>query len=68
MSITLLSMSKTCERTSLSRTSINRHREKGNFPEPVRVSEDRIAFVESEIEEWIAQRIAERNSNREISA
>ena len=57
----LLSMTAVCELTSLSRTAINRHRASGNFPEAVKVSVDRIAFVQSEVERWIADRIAARD-------
>jgi len=34
----------------------------GDFPQPVKLGR-RIAFVESEIDNWIAQRIAERTKS-----
>ena len=57
----LISMREVCARTSLSRTAINKHRLAGNFPKAVAISDARMAFVDSEIDEWIAQRIAARS-------
>ncbi|MBZ0163275.1 MAG: AlpA family phage regulatory protein [Notoacmeibacter sp.] len=54
-------MNEVCKLTSLSRTAINKHRSAGNFPAPVRISEKRIAFVESEVLEWIDHRVAARH-------
>jgi prophage regulatory protein len=58
----LISMSEVVKRTSLSRTAINVHRSKNNFPKPVMLGEKRIAFVSNEIDQWIEQRIAARNA------
>lgn len=60
MSNVLINTKEVCERTSLSRTAIFKHREANNFPEPVQVSEGRIAFVAAEIDQWIADRISAR--------
>lgn len=57
---TLISLNEVCKRTSLSRTFINRCRNAGEFPEAVRLGETRIAFIASEVDDWIAARIAER--------
>lgn len=57
----LVSMNQVCAMTSLSRTTINMHRASGNFPKPVPIGEKRIAFVRAEVEQWIAERIAERD-------
>ena len=37
----------------------------GKFPRPVRLGPGALAFVESEIEEWLQQRIAERDAKRD---
>ncbi len=58
---TLISIKDACHLTSLSRTSINNWRAKGMFPKPVELGEKRICFVRAEVENWIAQRIAERD-------
>jgi prophage regulatory protein len=49
--------------TSLSRTMLNRYRSEGRFPAAVPLGEKRVAFVKSEINEWIAARIAARGAN-----
>lgn len=46
-------------RTSLGKTQIYALLKIGAFPQPVRLGR-RIAFVETEINDWIAARIAER--------
>jgi prophage regulatory protein len=35
----------------------------GKFPKPVKLGENRNAWVESEIDKWIADRVKERDSN-----
>ncbi len=60
MSPRLISLNETCRRTSLSRTAINQRRKNGTFPAAVPLTDKRVAFVESEIEEWINSRIALR--------
>ena len=37
------------------------------FPAPIRLSENRIAFLESEIDAWLDARIAERDSKTEAA-
>jgi prophage regulatory protein len=55
-------MSEVVKRTSLSRTAINVHRSQGTFPKHVMLSEKRIAFVSSEINAWIKERIDARGA------
>ncbi len=52
--------------TSLSRTMINRYRAEGRFPAAVPLGDKRVAFVKSEISEWINARIAARGANDNI--
>lgn len=54
----LVSLNKTCEMTSLSRTAINLRRSAGTFPQPIALDGRRIAFVRDEVEAWIRERIA----------
>lgn len=56
----LVSLNDACKLTSLSRTSINRLRTVGLFPQAVPLGEKRVAFVRSEVEAWIKERIAGR--------
>ncbi|ORE97474.1 AlpA family phage regulatory protein [Aurantimonas sp. 22II-16-19i] len=61
-----ISIKSTCERTSLSRTSLWRKVRDGKFPKPVPLGDGiRKAFVESEVTAWIAGRVAERD--REVA-
>jgi prophage regulatory protein len=34
----------------------------GKFPKPIPLGKQRVAFLESEIDDWIAERAAERDS------
>lgn len=56
----LISIKEAARITSLSRTSINEKRAAGKFPQPVPLGDKRIAFVKSEVEDWIRSRIAAR--------
>lgn len=44
-------------------SSIYAEMAKGRFPKPVFLSEKRVAWVESEVDSWIAERIASRNAS-----
>lgn len=44
-------------------SSIYAEMAKGRFPKPVLLSEKRVAWVESEIDQWVAERIASRNAS-----
>ncbi|MEL6828146.1 MAG: AlpA family phage regulatory protein [Pseudomonadota bacterium] len=57
----LLSQEQVIQIVGLSRQEIWRRRHSGDFPEPIRLGTRRIAFLKSEIEEWIAARISERD-------
>lgn len=63
-SIMLISMNEVCRMTSLSRSAINLARAEGRFPQAVLLGEKRIAFVRSEVEDWIAARIAARPTGK----
>ncbi len=47
-----------CEQTSLSRASLDRLVAAGEFPKPVRITPRRLAFYASEVEAWIAEKVA----------
>jgi prophage regulatory protein len=47
-------------RVSLGKVALWRLRREGRFPQPVRLG-SRIAFIESEVEAWIEERIRERD-------
>lgn len=37
---------------------------KGTFPKPIKIGERRNAWIESEIDDWIKQKIAERDAGQ----
>jgi prophage regulatory protein len=57
----LLTQDEVIKAVSLSRQEIWRRRRSGDFPRPVKLGGRRIAYLKSEIDEWIADRIAERD-------
>ena len=56
----LLSPRAVRARTSLSQSPPYLLLRKGEFPKPVNVTEGRIAFVESEVDRWIVERVKAR--------
>ncbi|HFS4633584.1 TPA: helix-turn-helix transcriptional regulator [Escherichia coli] len=63
MSNNLLRLSDVMRRTGYSRAWIYRLINLGRFPKPVKIGSRSVAFIESEVDEWINQRIdASRNN------
>lgn len=60
--ISLLSVKEVVRRTTLSKGQIYRLLASGGFPLPVPVSVGRRAWVDSEINDWIKTRMAERDT------
>ena len=58
MNETLIRLTEVCRRTGFSKVWIYRLISEGRFPTPVRTGTRAVAFVESEIDAWIAARIA----------
>ncbi len=50
------------QRTGLSRSTLYAYIREGRFPAPVTISTRCVAWVESEIDDWISQKIASRRS------
>ncbi|MGA8120375.1 helix-turn-helix transcriptional regulator [Rouxiella badensis] len=59
MSQSLIRLSEVQRRTGYSKAWIYRLLKESRFPKSVKIGSRAIAFVESEIDEWINQRIAE---------
>lgn len=57
----LISVNEAAKVTTLSRTAIFKLRSQGKFPKAVPLGEKRVAFVRSEVEQWLEARIAERS-------
>lgn len=59
----LIRIKEAVSRTGRSRSRIYADLSAGNFPRPVKIGEKAIAFVEAEVDAWIADRIAARDRN-----
>jgi prophage regulatory protein len=53
----LLTIAQVCDRVSFSRMSVYRLMRRGQFPSCIRISPHRVAWRETEISAWIADRI-----------
>ncbi|EJI6636916.1 helix-turn-helix transcriptional regulator [Escherichia coli] len=63
MSNNLIRLSDVMRRTGYGRAWIYRLISLGRFPKPVKIGSRSVAFIESEVDEWINQRIdASRNN------
>ena len=56
----LISLNAACEMTSMSRSMLNRYRSEGRFPTAVDLGDRRVAFVRSEVRDWIERKISRR--------
>ncbi|WP_369064243.1 helix-turn-helix transcriptional regulator [Enterobacter sp. MALB-1] len=65
MSKSLVRISEVIRRTGYSKAWIYRLMIQGKFPSSVKIGSRAIAFVESEVDEWINQRIEE--SRKEVA-
>ncbi|MEI7253538.1 helix-turn-helix transcriptional regulator [Dickeya dadantii] len=65
MSNNLIRLPEVQRRTGYSKAWLYRLISQDRFPQPVKIGSRSIAFVESEIDDWINQRIAE--SRREVA-
>lgn len=54
----LLKLPEVISRVAMSRSAIYRDIAAGSFPRPVRVSKQTVAWVQSEVEAWVRDRIA----------
>lgn len=61
--IRLIRLSEVLTMTGLSRSSMYRSIEEKQFPEQVQLGGRAVAWVESEVQEWIRQRIKDRYCN-----
>ena len=58
----LLSKKTVCARTTYSPAHIDRLEKQGLFPKRVKLGQIRVAWVESEVDQWIEARIADRDA------
>jgi prophage regulatory protein len=62
----LIRLEQVKARTGLSRSTLYAYIHDGRFPRPVTISDRCVAWVESEIDAWIAERIASRHVGRGV--
>ena len=55
----LIRLPEVIPRTGLSRSTIYNYIEDGTFPKQIKIGKRAMAFVDSEIEEWVQTRITE---------
>lgn len=60
----LITMSTLLETVPFSRQHILRLEKRGRFPRRIRLGDNRVAWLRSEIEAWIASRVAERDDGK----
>lgn len=56
----LIKLTEVMNQTALGRSSIYKYMKEGLFPKPVTQIGKSVAWVESEIQEWIMERVKER--------
>ncbi|WP_189460218.1 helix-turn-helix transcriptional regulator [Jeongeupia chitinilytica] len=57
----LLRLQAVCRQVALSRSSIYAAIAAGTFPKPIRLGGNSVAWLQSEVSAWVAERIAERD-------
>ena len=60
----ILRLNDVIKRCGISRTTIYRMVNKGNFPAPVKLTSRSSGWICDEVSSWLDNRIAERDSNR----
>ncbi|MEH0092406.1 AlpA family transcriptional regulator [Vibrio metschnikovii] len=56
-----LKLKEVMEKTALSRSAIYRKMNDGEFPESVSLGDRAVAWVESEVQDWVIDKVAERD-------
>jgi len=62
MSIKLIRIKEVMNRTGLARSTIYKYISEDNFPKPIKLGTRAVAWVESEIEDWMKDIIHQRDS------
>ncbi|MBO2581741.1 AlpA family transcriptional regulator [Shewanella algae] len=63
----LIRLTQVIERTGLGRSSIYNYMAAGYFPKSVKPGPRLVAWVEEEIDEWIADKISKRDASSDLS-
>ncbi|WP_028867888.1 AlpA family transcriptional regulator [Psychromonas arctica] len=57
----LMKLKEVMNNTGLSRSSVYKYISEGHFPKPVPTGERSVAWLDSEIDDWILERVAQRD-------
>ncbi|WP_417227134.1 AlpA family transcriptional regulator [Amphritea sp.] len=60
----LIKLKAVMDTTGLARSTIYKYISEGIFPKPVSLSERAVAWVESEVQDWILDKIEQRDLGR----
>lgn len=60
----LIRLPEVCDKTGYQRSIIYQRIQEGTFPAPIKIGPRASAWVESEIDDWIADRIESSRTNR----
>lgn len=52
-----LKFTEVCKRTTFSHSTLKRMVSDGRFPRPIRISPQRVAFVATDVEAWMAAQV-----------
>lgn len=63
----LMKLGEVMHRTGLSKPTIYNYIRKGQFPKPVKLGPRGIGFIESEVVDWITDRITLRNHKEALT-
>ncbi|MDB6106437.1 MAG: transcriptional regulator [Gammaproteobacteria bacterium] len=56
----MLRLSQVIERTQLGKTTIDALQKSGKFPHSVTLTANSVRWIEAEVEDWLANQVAER--------
>lgn len=66
--LTILRRQQVEQRTGMSRSGIYAAIAQGEFPEPIRLTDRAVGWIEHEIEAWINERISQRDKAKTSNA
>lgn len=66
-SIQMLRRDQVEQRTGLSRSTIYQYMRAGKFPEPIQLTKQTVAWLETEIDGWILERVAASRPTKAIN-
>lgn len=62
----LIRIRQVMAKTGISKSQVYRLSKLGQFPKPIKLTTQSVAWIEQEVERWIEQRISQRDSHAEV--